>query len=135
MTLTRHTPRAAGDVAFDVEHDFGMHLILDLEGCDPAIIDSGEQLARFAAELVDRIGMKTYGPLVLEHFGHGSPRTAGFTLFQMIETSSVLGHFVPARGQAHLDVFSCLEFDAAEAVRFCVAYLRAKRGHDLILRR
>jgi S-adenosylmethionine/arginine decarboxylase-like enzyme len=90
---------------------WGQHLIIDLAGGKPEAIRSAEVIARFARELVAAIQMKAYGEPLLAHFADHSPKAAGWTLVQLIETSSITGHFCDASGDAYLDVFSCQSFD------------------------
>lgn len=94
---------------------FGKHLIVDLTGCSWRISD-GDEIAAYAVEAVALLGMTAYGSPWIHHFGHASPLTSGYTLFQPIETSNIGGHFVDSHGTAHLDVFSCQDFDDAAAV-------------------
>lgn len=111
---------------------FGMELVLDIDGCDlDALIDPG-RLATFAEDLVTLLEMKAYGPCELWHFGHDDPVTAGYTsevvgftgdtvrLRQLIETSSIVGHFSPELRRAHLNIFSCRRFDPEKALAFCL---------------
>ena len=69
--------------------------------------------------LVDRIGMRAHGDPVCEHFAAHDPEAAGYSLVQLIETSSITGHFVDRNGDAYIDVFSCKPFDL-ETVRSVV---------------
>ncbi|MET7394231.1 hypothetical protein ABZS66_12125 [Dactylosporangium sp. NPDC005572] len=47
-----HTPDPVSAAAA-----WGVELVLDLDGCDRALISDGQVIRRFAAELVDTIGM------------------------------------------------------------------------------
>jgi S-adenosylmethionine decarboxylase len=90
---------------------WGQHLIIDLAGGRREAIRSADVIARFSRELVAAIHMKAYGEPLLAHFAEHSPKAAGWTLVQLIETSSITGHFCDFSGDAYLDVFSCQEFD------------------------
>jgi S-adenosylmethionine decarboxylase len=90
---------------------WGYHLILDCRGCQCDEISSRENLKGFIKTLVKEIGMVAYGEPVLEHFATHDPDKAGFSLVQLIETSSITGHFVDKNGDAYLDIFSCKPFD------------------------
>lgn len=105
------------------EMRFGMELVIDLPGCNRDIIRSATQLRRFAAKLVDRIGMEAYGEPILHHFGKADVQ--GYTLVQLIHTSSITAHFSEAHGSAHINVFSCREFDADDATEFIQAFFKA----------
>lgn len=95
---------------------WGYQLILDLAACRIEAVRSAETIREFVGELVDGIGMKAYGKPILAHFAEHKPEAAGWSLVQLIETSSITGHFCDLTGDAYLDVFSCKPFDASIAV-------------------
>jgi S-adenosylmethionine/arginine decarboxylase-like enzyme len=109
--------------------NFGAELILDLHGCDPKLIRSKAKLATFARQLCRRIKMERYGEPILAHFGHKDPMTSGYSLVQLIETSSIVGHFSEGTNKVYLNVFSCKEFDPADAAAFCRKFFKAKGNH------
>ena len=109
--------------------NFGAELILDLHGCDPKLIRSKAKLATFARQLCRRIKMKRYGEPILAHFGHKDPMTNGYSLVQLIETSSIVAHFSEGTNKVYLNVFSCKEFDPADAAEFCRKFFKAKGNH------
>ena len=45
---------------------------------------------------------------------------------QLIETSSIVGHFSEGTNKVYLNVFSCKEFDPADAAAFCRKFFKAK---------
>lgn len=94
---------------------FGQHLVVDAAGCNDRISDR-EAIAVFAQELVKAIDMKDYGAPWIEHFGHDLPKTSGFTLVQLIETSNISAHFCDHNGEAYFDIFSCKAFDETIAL-------------------
>lgn len=107
---------------------YGLELVLDLDGCDPHAIGDRDRLAAFAGGMVATIDMKAYGDPILEHFGHDDPITSGWTLVQLIETSSITGHFSDHLRRAQLNIFSCKLFDTNEATRYAANYLSARRA-------
>jgi S-adenosylmethionine/arginine decarboxylase-like enzyme len=90
---------------------WGYHLILDCKSGDLDKIKSGDNIYDFVKALVHGINMVAYGEPVVEHFATHIPEAAGYSLVQLIETSSITGHFVDLNGDCYLDVFSCKEFD------------------------
>ncbi|HKZ00018.1 MAG TPA: S-adenosylmethionine decarboxylase [Rhabdochlamydiaceae bacterium] len=90
---------------------WGYHLILDCAGCNKNKITDKKNLIQFINVLVSAIDMKAFGKPVVEHFAEHDLDKAGFSLVQLIETSSITGHFVDKNGDAYLDIFSCKEFD------------------------
>lgn len=108
---------------YDVSRDalrFGQHLVMDLEDCDVTAITSRTTLEGWILPLVDEVlKMKRYGNVMIEHFGHDDPITSGYTLVQLIETSSITAHFSDHLRTAHIDVFSCRAFDNDAVMDFC----------------
>ncbi len=96
---------------------WGYHLILDCQGCDIKAITDPKILETFVRTLVPAIDMKMYGEPILAHFADHNPDAAGYTLLQMIETSSITGHFVDKNGDAYIDIFSCKPFDQETAIQ------------------
>jgi len=94
---------------------WGHHLIIDAAGCNENLLD-GEAIKRFSKDLVDEIDMVAFGEPMVEHFGHANPKTSGYTLVQLIETSNVTAHFCDDSREIYLDVFSCRDFEEAKAV-------------------
>lgn len=115
--------------------EFGMELVLDLYHCDAKTIRSAAKLAAFARKLCRRIKMKRYGEPLIEHFGHKSPLTSGYSLVQLIETSCISGHFSEEQNNAYLNIFSCKDFDPDEAAQFCRDFFKAGRVRKRLLRR
>jgi len=68
--------------------------------------------------------MKAFGEPVCEHFATHDPQAAGYSLVQLIETSSITGHFVDRSGDAYIDVFSCRAFDIEAARAVVERYFR-----------
>jgi S-adenosylmethionine/arginine decarboxylase-like enzyme len=99
-------------------------LILDCrEGDLKAVRDRGTIVA-WVRSLVERIGMRAFGEPVCEHFATHDPEAAGHSLVQLIETSSITGHFVDRNGDAYIDVFSCKPFDIDVARSVVHQYFR-----------
>jgi S-adenosylmethionine/arginine decarboxylase-like enzyme len=63
--------------------------------------------------LVYEIGMTPVGAAVVEYTAGDHPDKAGFTVIQIIVTSSIVAHFVDSLGHIYVDVFSCRDFSAA----------------------
>lgn len=102
---------------------FGMELQLDLAGCDLTALDSQDELITFVTLLAERIGMTTYGDPLAVRFGEGN--LAGWTVVQLITTSNINLHAVPANKTLFLNVFSCRRFNPPEATEFAVEFFRA----------
>ena len=114
---------------------YGYELVLNLYDCDPKVIRSRKKLAEYIRRLCKVIDMKRYGPTVLEHFGHSNPYTSGYSLFQFIETSSIVGHFSELWNSAYINIFSCKEFNEKEAFEFSRNFFKAKKVKKWFLKR
>ncbi|EKD67056.1 MAG: hypothetical protein ACD_48C00619G0004 [uncultured bacterium] len=111
-----------------IQKSFGRELVLDLYDCDLKKISSKREIHKFVIELCDNvIKMKRYGRALIPHFGHADPVTSGYSLVQLIETSSVSAHFSELKRSVYLNIFSCAPFDAKKTTAFCKKFFRAKR--------
>jgi S-adenosylmethionine/arginine decarboxylase-like enzyme len=106
---------------------FGKELLLNLIDCDPKVLRSKQQIARFAKEICKVIGMKPYGKPFVARFGLGKDFTAGYSMVQLIETSAISGHFSELWNRVYLDIFSCKDYDEKKAVNFAKKYFKAER--------
>ena len=104
-----------------------MEVVLDLFECDPKIIRSRKALNIYAVKICKLLKMKRYGKTLTPHFGHESPHTAGYSLLQFIETSSIVGHFSELWNSVYLNIFSCQKFNSKAAIKFTVKYFKAKK--------
>lgn len=106
---------------------FGMEVVLDLYGCNLETIRSKEKLQEYTRELCRVIGMTPYGAPFAERFGLNEAKTAGYSIVQLIETSSITGHFSEERNSAYINIFSCKEFDPKQAAEFSKDFFEADR--------
>lgn len=119
------TVDAAAELAAEAATTWGWEMLMDMTGCEPSLLRERNNMASFLRTLVAAIGMRPVGPPVLDWFGEG-PEHEGWTVYQRIETSSIVGHFMPATRRGFLNVFSCREFDPAVAELVVRQYLRPK---------
>ncbi len=117
------------------ENIFGWELLLDLYDCDPDKISSREWIQRFAVEVCECLQMKRFGEPFVEHFGHEKVETAGYSLVQLIETSSVVGHFSEHKRAAYLDIFSCKHYDPEVVARFSQEFFGATQAVTRLIER
>ncbi|NGX56646.1 MAG: S-adenosylmethionine decarboxylase proenzyme [Candidatus Anoxychlamydiales bacterium] len=90
---------------------WGYHLILDCSSCDKDKVASKDNIYKFVKTLVKEIDMKAYKEPIIEHFATHNPLAAGYSMVQLIETSSITGHLVDSNGDAYFDIFSCKPFN------------------------
>ena len=89
---------------------WGFLLSLDIARCKPQAIRSDNIIKAFTQKLVKDIDMVAYGQPILHRFGSGDKY--GYTLVQLIETSSITAHFCEDTNNMYLDVFSCKPFES-----------------------
>lgn len=120
----------------EVNENFGQELILNLYDCDLKKISDGNVIKDFVVTLCDKvILMKRYGEPLIPHFGHENPVTSGYSLVQLIETSSVTAHFSEYKKSVYLNIFSCKWFDADKAKEFSKQWFGAERAEATLLQR
>ncbi len=105
---------------------YGYELIMDLSECDTSIITSKKKLQEYVDTLCKLIKMKKYGKTLLPYFGEKKAFTKGYTLVQLIETSSIVGHFSDFWLTAYINIFSCKSFDKKIAREFTKKFFKAK---------
>lgn len=104
-----------------MEKIFGWELIIDIKDCNERIKDR-KSLKSFITKLCKTIDMVPYGKALIEHFGHKSDITSGYSIAQLIETSLISGHFSEKYKTAHLNIFSCKQFDSKLVKDFCLDF-------------
>lgn len=112
---------------------YGLEVVLDLYECDPKVIRSGKKLAEYVTRLCKLLKMKKYGKTLLPHFGYNEAHTAGYSMLQFIETSSITGHFSDLWNSAYINIFSCRDFDTKKAIKFTTDFFGAKRATRRVL--
>lgn len=118
------------------KENFGQELILDLYHCNLKTISSRRKIKEFVRRLCDDIiHMKRFGKPLVPHFGHENPITSGYSLVQLIETSSVTAHFSEYKRSVYLNIFSCAPFDPKKTTAFCKKFFGAKRAVSHLLKR
>ena len=106
--MTAITPASAPAVV-EPTQPWGLMAVIDLHGCSPERLEDPETIRRFVPAVIEAIGMRAHGPLMIERFGHGE--LEGWSAMQFIETSSITIHADEFSGRCYVDVFSCKAFD------------------------
>ena len=107
------------------ENLWGMELSVDLHKCNPIFVSSEVMLKEFLVAICKEIDAKPYGDPVAVRFGDRED-ICGYSVFQLIETSNISGHFVEKTNSAYINIFSCKAFDYMAAMRFTRDYFEAK---------
>ncbi|MBI2587402.1 S-adenosylmethionine decarboxylase, partial [Candidatus Amesbacteria bacterium] len=68
-------------------------------------------------------------------FGHDNPIASGYSLVQLIETSSVTAHFSEYKKAVYLNIFSCKWFDPDKTAEFCQEWFGATSFRKKVLQR
>jgi S-adenosylmethionine decarboxylase len=99
---------------------WGMLAAIDLHGCDEDRLADPDNIRRFVPVLIDAIGMRAHGGLMLDRFGDGE--LEGWSAMQFIETSSVTLHADEVFGRCFVDIFSSRPFDPDLAAEIAVEH-------------
>lgn len=105
---------------------FGYHLMLDCSGCDTAAMKQKTVCYNFIKELVPAIGMEAHGEPIIEYLLPEDPKV-GYSIMQLITTSSITAHLMELNGTAYFDIFSCKEFDLDTAQNIIVKYFSPQK--------
>lgn len=112
---------------------YGTELILDLRHCCQKTLHSKKKLREFIIKICKLIKMKRHGKPLIERFGFGQDFTVGYSLVQLIESSSITGHFSELWNSAYINIFSCKPFDTEKAKNFARKFFGAKKFHNRVL--
>lgn len=106
---------------------WGLSTAIDIHGCNSEIIKSPDKIREYIILLVKKIDMKAYGEPIIEKFGN-NPKVYGYSFIQLIETSSITGHFAENTSRAYIDIFSCKAYDPNLARSFSQEYFEGKNA-------
>ncbi len=76
---------------------YGWELILNLYDCDSQFFSSEKELVAFVGKLCEVIKVRRYGKPLIKRFGKENTKTFGYSLVQLIETSSITIHISEQR--------------------------------------
>lgn len=99
---------------------WGMMAVIDLHDCERDRLADPDTIRRFVPDVIDAIGMRAHGPLMIERFGEGE--LEGWSALQFIETSSLTIHADEFSGRCYVDVFSCKAFEPELAAAIAVKH-------------
>ena len=112
---------------------YGKELILDLYDCDSKTIRSKKKILEYSNKICDLIKVKKYGKPICQRFALDDPVAAGYSFVQLIESSSITGHFSELWNRAFINIFACKLFDHKIATDFTKNFFRAKKIKTLVL--
>ncbi len=108
---------------------WGLYCSVDIYNCGPECIRDENMIKLYVIQLCDLIEMKRFGDTQVVRFGN-DPRSEGFSMVQLIETSIISGHFANLENSAYIDIFSCKYYDPEVIAHFSVSFFK---GSDYIL--
>ena len=106
---------------------FGYHLILDCKKCNKIKIKSEENIRNFIDELLFLTKMKKWGNLIVQNLQEGPKHLIGYSVVQLIHTSSIVCHFCNNSGDLYIDFFSCKNFDINTVIECVNKYFLPKK--------
>jgi len=100
-----------------VEYGFGMHLMVDGYGCDRNRLEDLSLIYNFLSEYPSQMNMtKIMPPYVFRYDGGRKPEDWGISGFVLIAESHISIHTFPEKSYLSVDIFSCKDFDADQAI-------------------
>jgi S-adenosylmethionine/arginine decarboxylase-like enzyme len=114
---------------------WGYHAMFDCSRGDVEKVRDGDNIRAFVKELVPAIDMVAYGEPTVVHFAQHDDTKSGYSLCQMIETSSITGHFVDSNGDFYIDVFSCKEVNVDVCCQLIEKYFTPEKVRSYFLTR
>ncbi len=106
---------------------WGYHLMLDCSECDVDMMRDKQNIYNFVKELVEDIEMVAHGEPIIEFLCPGDPSKEGYSLMQLITTSSITGHFIDHDRHIYLDVFSCKFFEPSKVKHVVEKFFDTKK--------
>jgi S-adenosylmethionine/arginine decarboxylase-like enzyme len=112
---------------------YGKELILDLHDCNKVDVD----IEAFCVELAELVDMQVEDFHIWESTPDEpkDPNTWGQSAIQFILTSNITVHILPLKKAVYINLFSCKDFDADIAIKFCTNYFEAIQHYRTVVGR
>lgn len=114
---------------------YGPHLMLDLDECNPAILDDLEACFKLLSELPDKIGMTKITQPYVFRYRAPIPEDEGITGAVIIAESHISLHTYPRKSFVFADLFSCKPFDTEGARDYIIQFFQSKSPVSHVLER
>jgi S-adenosylmethionine decarboxylase len=95
-----------------------VHLMLELYGCDRRLLENETLVHRVLDDFPARVAMEKVSPVHLYQIETSNPLDAGLSGFVVIAQSHISLHAWPEYGEVDIDICSCKEFSAEDAIAF-----------------
>jgi len=112
-----------------------MHLIIEGRGGDWRKLQDLPALYDLLDTLPGRINMTKIMPPIVTRYVGVTPEDWGISGFVMIAESHISVHTFPERGEVSIDLFSCKEFDPAQACDGMIEAFGLTEVETCVLRR
>lgn len=96
---------------------WGLSTSIDIIDCNLDKIKDEDYVQKYIYELCDLLEMSLYHDSIIANFGIDE-KINGISFMQLIETSSITGHFANFTKRAYIDIFSCKIYDPYAATEF-----------------
>lgn len=114
----------------------GVHLIIELAGCDRSILNNRSIIRRFLNETPAKIGMRLLSPAKVVYCNAEDSIDSGISGFSIIEESHLACHTWPERGgYIQIDISSCRDFNEIEVRDYLISFFKAKVYDERVVKR
>lgn len=120
MENIEYIDEASRKLAFEQLKPWGLSCAMVIRHCDPAKIKSAAAIQDFTIQLCKLIEMERFGDCQVVRFGTGNKE--GYSMFQLIQTSNISGHFAEESNRAFIDIFSCKYYDVEATANFAMEF-------------
>jgi S-adenosylmethionine decarboxylase len=105
---------------------YGPHLMLDLNDCNPEILNDLEACFQLLNELPEKIGMTKITQPYVFRYNAPVPEDEGITGVTIIAESHISIHTYPRKCFVFVDLFSCKQFDVDVAKDHIAHFFQSK---------
>ncbi len=120
--------------------NYGKELLLDIHNCDPSTFNR-KSIRRYLKELCNLINMKRESLHWWDDYGvppeerETEPHLVGTTAVQFIRTSNIVIHTLDLLDKVYINIFSCKDFNEADALKLSVNWFKGKVIHTCLIER
>jgi S-adenosylmethionine decarboxylase len=114
---------------------WGYHLMVDCSKCNKEKVKDLAHIKKFINSVVKTCKMKKLGDLKVENLQSGNKKLYGYSVVQLIHTSSIVCHLMDESGDVYIDIFSCKEFNVDNVIDIINKYFSPKKMNKHFLLR
>lgn len=121
--------------------NYGKELILDIHDCKNSQLFNRKDLELFFIELCDLLDMEKCDLHFWDYVGEEAEyrkapaHLRGTSAIQFISTSNITIHTLDDMRRVYLNIFSCKDFSARKAEKFCRDWFQGKVVNSFIIER